>query len=128
MKNLKFLHCVIYCRFERQWLTGIRKHHLSVFGFPVFRDDPSLYWYSYVFFVYMGVDVILVIYTAYKYVLLEHVLGAFIPCTALLVGPLCCVSLRKFHLFKINSLSIFISRVPHWLTQVLRVLQPCFAV
>lgn len=83
------------------YLYGIGRVSLNFFGFPIFRDDPSLYWFSYVFFVYMGIDMILVIYTAYNYLLLDGALGPFLPCTALLVGPLCCVSIK-------NSICLFI--------------------
>lgn len=77
------------------YLYGIGRVSLKFLGFPVFREDPSLYWFSYVFFVYMGIDVILELYTAYNYLLLDGSLGPFLPCTALLVGPLCCVGLEN---------------------------------
>lgn len=79
------------------YLYSIGRVSLNFLGFPIFRDDPSLYWFSYVFFVYMGVDMILVIYTAYRCLYVTFDFGAFLPCTALLVGPLCCVSIQKFH-------------------------------
>lgn len=75
------------------YLYGVGRVSLGVFGFPVFRDDPSLYWFSYIFFVYMGVDMILVFYTAYRCFFMVDGFGIFLPCTALLVGPLLCVSL-----------------------------------
>lgn len=73
------------------YLYGIGRASLNFLGFPVFRDDPSLYWFSYVFFVYMGVDMVLVFYTAYRCLSMDGGFGVFLPCTALLVGPLCCV-------------------------------------
>lgn len=75
------------------YLYGIGRVSLNFLGFPIFRDDPSLYWFSYVFFVCMGVDMVLVIYTAYTCLFVIVDFEAFLPCTALLVGPLCCVGL-----------------------------------
>lgn len=75
-------------------LYRIGRVSLNILGFPVFREDPSLYWYSYVFFVYMAIDVLLVMYTAYYFLSLGD-LGAFLPCTALLVGPLCSVCFKS---------------------------------
>lgn len=79
------------------YLYGIGRTSLNILGFPVFRDDPSLYWFSYIFFVYMGIDIALVLYTIYYY-LIRGDFNGFLPCTALLVGPLLCVSLKRVFL------------------------------
>lgn len=71
-------------------LYSIGRVSLIVLGFPIFTNGLTFYWYSYVFFVYMSIDAILVIYTIY-YFLAKGDLTAFLPCTALLIGPLFCV-------------------------------------
>lgn len=73
------------------YLYGIGRVSLNFLGFPVFRDDTSLYWFSHVFFAYMSVDAVLVLYTAYCCLILDDDFQTFLPCTALLVGPLCAV-------------------------------------
>lgn len=72
------------------YLYGIGSYALGFLGFPVFAEDVRLYWYSYVFFVYMAIDAILVVYTGFYY-LSRGELYSFLPCTALFIGPLCCV-------------------------------------
>lgn len=91
------------------YLYGIGRASLTFLGFPVFRDDPSLYWFSYVFFVYMGVDMILVLYTAYRCLFMDGGFGIFLPCTALLVGPLCCVSSYQIHFLSFTQMMSFYS-------------------
>lgn len=87
------------------YLYGIGRVSLNILGFPVFREDPSLYWFSYIFFVYMGIDMALVFYTAYKCAFMVDGFAVFLPCTALLVGPLLCVSLI------ISFVCVFVIRV-----------------
>lgn len=79
------------------YLYAIGRSALNIMGFPIFRDDSTLYWFSYIFFVYLMIDIILVIYTAFYFLSMGDI-GSFVPCTALLVGPLLCV-----RVFEINS-------------------------
>lgn len=72
------------------YLYGIGRTGLDILGLPVFRDTMKYYWYSYVYYSYVIVDLILVIYTAYCYISLGEI-EKFLPCTALLMGPLACV-------------------------------------
>lgn len=86
-------------------LYGIGKVSLSVLGFPIFTEGSSVYWYSYVFFVYTGIDAILVLYTAYYFLFKGDSFSDFLPCTALLIGPLFCVC-AKFLLINIKRNSL----------------------
>lgn len=111
------------------YLYSVGRVSLNILGFPVFRDDPSLYWFSYIFFVYMGIDIVLVFFTAYKCLLMDNGFAIFLPCTALLVGPLLCVGLiiAAVNVF-FYKLFIPISRVLRWAMQVLQVQRLCFTV
>lgn len=95
------------------YLYGIGSYSLSFLGFPVFTENIRLYWYSYVFFAYMIIDAILVMYTGYYY-LSRSDLYNFLPCTALLIGPLCSVRYFLLLLLQIfgNLISTTFSELP----------------
>lgn len=61
------------------YLYGIGGASLGFLGFPVFTEDPRRFWYSYVFFVYMAIDAVMVLYTGYYYLFLHMDLYSFLP-------------------------------------------------
>lgn len=97
------------------YLYGIGGAALSVLGFPVFTEDPRCFWYSYVFFIYMAIDAVLVLYTGYYY-LLRGDLYSFLPCTAPLIGPLCSVGCCILFCFSLNICQRYqiIFKTLHW--------------
>lgn len=87
-------------------LYSIGRVSLDVLGFPVYHEKMVFRWYTWVFFVYLAIDMLGVLYTGYCYIFSGE-LSEFLPCTILFAGPLVCVYTC---LFSINFVNVIYRR------------------
>lgn len=82
------------------YLYGIGRVNLSVLGIPLFNECQDLFWYSYVMYTYSGLYMLLAIYTAFYYISNGDPTKV-LPCTCLLIGPICAVRYKYLKMLSI---------------------------
>lgn len=80
---------------------ALAEHRSTYSAFPRCSERIRRSIGSYVFFVYMGIDIALVLYTIYYYSIRGDFVS-FLPCTSLLVGPLICMFNMSCSIFGVD--------------------------
>lgn len=65
------------------YFYGIGRAFFTLNRFSLYEESKELHWFTYYPFLYLGVHIALIFYTAYHYIIVRGEFAKFLPCTCM---------------------------------------------